>query len=189
MQEANIDDLLSKTSMLMLRFEQRCQVIEQQQQLVANELKSLTQQLPYVVKKSVEDLLRQLPKGVQENVDAALQQTVAEYRQQYQSSSQQVGQGAQHLSREMERLERIHCMLVWKVVGVTTACLALLLVGGVWLSVDYAGVIRDDQMSAETLKTFNAEDVVLCEGRLCANVDVHGRRYGMQGQYVPVKAR
>jgi len=189
MQEQHVEGLVSKVSMVMLRFEQRCQAMEQQQQALASELQSLTQQLPHVVKQSVGEMLQQLPKGVQEQIGDTLHQTVAEYRKQYESAGLEVSQSARHLSQEMGRLERVHRMLVWKVVGVITACLTLLLAGGVWLSLHYASVIRANQISADTLSTYNAADLTLCDGRLCANVDAHGKRYGTHGEYVPVKTR
>jgi ElaB/YqjD/DUF883 family membrane-anchored ribosome-binding protein len=189
MHGADTGEAASNAAMLMYRFQQRCQAIEQQQQALADDLKLLTQQLPLVVRTAVEDSLRQLPKDVREKIDSALHQTVLEYRQRYELAGREVGQGAQHLNQEMGRIERIHRMLVWKAVGVTAACLALLLAGGAWLSMHYAGVIRDNQISAETLRTYNAADLVLCDGRLCANVDMRGKRYGTHGEFVPVKTR
>jgi hypothetical protein len=68
--------------------------------------------------------------------------------------------------------------------------LALLLVGGAWLSLHYTRVIRDNQLSAELLKAYNGADVILCgNGKLCANVDTRGARYGDNRQYLPVRSR
>jgi hypothetical protein len=39
------------------------------------------------------------------------------------------------------------------------------------------------------LQAYNRADVTLCGGRLCANVETRGRRYGERGQYVPVAPR
>ena len=94
------------------------------------------------------------------------------------------------MSGQLARLERLHRLLLWKTVGAVAACLVLLLAGGAWLSMHYAGVIRDNQLSAELLRAYNGADVTLCDGgRLCANIDTSARRYGERGQYVPVAPR
>jgi hypothetical protein len=53
-----------------------------------------------------------------------------------------------------------------------------LLGGAIWLSmyytVYYAGIIRDNQISADLLKAYNQADVMLCDGRLCAKI---GKKY------------
>lgn len=189
MQEAEMSELVSRTSMLMMRFEQRCQVAEQKLYGLANDLKHLSQQLPEVVRHTADSTLRSLPVQVQDKVAGGLQQAIDEHERRLHAVGHEVGQGVARLSQQMARLERLHRLLVWKVVGVTAACLALLLGGGMWLSFHYAGVIRDNQLSAKTLKMYSAADVVECDGRLCANVDAKGERYGNHGQYVPIKSR
>jgi hypothetical protein len=126
---------------------------------------------------------------VQGKMQRDLQHVTNDYSERLHVAGNNVGQGAEQLSRQMARLEQLHRMLVWKVVGVTIACFALLLTGGLWLSIHYAGVIRDNQLSAETLKAYNAADLSLCDGRVCARVDTKGAHYGEHGQYVPVRLR
>lgn len=62
-------------------------------------------------------------------------------------------------------------------------------VGGGWLSKHYYEEIRRNQLSADLLKAYNAADVTLCEGRLCANVDVKSEKFGDKAQYRPVRDR
>ncbi|GGA50637.1 relaxation protein [Dyella nitratireducens] len=185
MEATDLDELTSKTSMLMMRFEQRCQAVEQQLQVLAHDLQYLSRQLPEVVRHTADSALRTVP----DKVKGGLQQAIDHHEQQLHAVGREVGQGVAQLGREMARLEGLHRMLVWKVVGVTAACLALLLVGGMWLLIHYTGVIHDKQLSAETLKMYNAADVVECDGRLCANVDAKGAHYGNHGEYVPIKPR
>jgi hypothetical protein len=66
----------------------------------------------------------------------------------------------------------------------------LLLAGGVWLSMHYAKIIEDNQLTAELMTTYNHADLVMCEkNQLCANVDTKAKHYGDRRQYVPVLAR
>ena len=49
--------------------------------------------------------------------------------------------------------------------------------------------VRRYQLSAELLKAYDAADVTLCDGKLCANVDPKGAKSGDEGQYRPVRNR
>ncbi|OWF62164.1 relaxation protein, partial [Xanthomonas vasicola pv. vasculorum] len=49
--------------------------------------------------------------------------------------------------------------------------------------------IKDNQLRAELLRAYNAADVTLCNGQLCANVETKGRSYGDRRQYRQVKPR
>jgi hypothetical protein len=53
----------------------------------------------------------------------------------------------------------------------------------------YADVIKQNQMSADLVTLYNHADVTICDGRLCANVDPKGKRYGQHGEYATVKER
>ena len=86
--------------------------------------------------------------------------------------------------------ERLHRLVVWKTAAAVAGCLALLLAGGVWLSMHYARVIRDNRLDAETVQAYNRADIARCgDGQLCARVDLKGRRFGDHGQYLPIKPR
>jgi hypothetical protein len=86
-------------------------------------------------------------------------------------------------------MKSLHRMLIWKALGAAIISLLLLFGAGVWLSMYYVSVIRDNQVSAELLKAYNAADVVLCGKSLCARVDPKGQRYGEKGEYLPVRLR
>jgi hypothetical protein len=64
-----------------------------------------------------------------------------------------------------------------------------LLIGGIWLASHYYNVIRENQIDAALMQAYNRADVSLCQGRLCANVDAKGARYGDDKQYLIVKPR
>ena len=78
---------------------------------------------------------------------------------------------------------------VVEVVGVCLASLVLIVLGGGWLSRHYYDEIRRYQLSAELLKAYDAADVTLCNGKLCANVDPKAAKSGDKGQYRPVRDR
>ena len=68
--------------------------------------------------------------------------------------------------------------------------LALLLAGGIWLSLHYTRVIAENQLAAETTRAYNQADIARCgDGQLCAHVDLKAKRFGDQGQYVPIRPR
>ena len=41
----------------------------------------------------------------------------------------------------------------------------------------------------QLLKAYDAADVTLCDGRLCANIDPKGEAFGEEDQYRPVRDR
>lgn len=94
------------------------------------------------------------------------------------------------LAEQMEHARALHRALLWKVAGITGGSVIALLAGAIWLSSHYMAVIRQNQVSADLMRAFNAADVVLCgEGRLCASVNPKGQRVGARGQYQPVNPR
>ena len=83
----------------------------------------------------------------------------------------------------------LHRHLILKIGGVTVAMLLLTVIGGGGLLWHFQGVIRHQQITAELLRAYNTADVTLCNGRLCANVDGGGERFGADNQYRIVKSR
>ncbi|MDS0831781.1 relaxation protein, partial [Xanthomonas citri pv. punicae] len=100
-----------------------------------------------------------------------------------------IGEGAQSLADQLKRIERGQRLLLWKGAAVVLGSLLLLLGGGGWLLGQYRQQIRDTQLRAELLRAYNAADVTLCGGQLCANVDTKGAAYGDRRQYRLVKPR
>ncbi len=83
-----------------------------------------------------------------------------------------IGDGAQSLSDQLRRIERGQLLLLWKGATVILGSLLLLLGGGGWSLIQYRQEIGDNQLRAEQLRAYNAADVTLCGGRLCANVEI-----------------
>ena len=118
-----------------------------------------------------------------------LGQAVQHYRQHLQASGEEVSGSAHALAERIRRLEQLHRHLLWKTFGAVALCLALLLAGGAWLSLHYRKVIEQNQLSAQLLKAYNDADVNLCDGQLCARVDLKAPRFGDHRQYLPVLPR
>lgn len=189
MQTAEVAGLISKTAVLMEQFDRRCGEIEQRLRTHSSELERLSQQVPAIVRQSADGSLHTLPGLVLDKLGGGLERPVQDYQQRLRHAGSEVESAARQLTEQLGQLRRLHRLLLWKVVGAAAACLALLLAGGTWLSLHYAGVIERNQLSAELLQAYNRADVTLCDGRLCANVDGHGKRYGERGQYLPVAPR
>ncbi len=190
MQEDDLSVLISKTAALMEQFERRCDDIDQRLLASSQHLERLTQQLPVIVRQSADDSLHALPAQVLGRVQEGLSRPVADYQQRLDKAGSEVGSVSHALALQIKRMESLQKLLIWKVVSVTAVCLLLLLAGGVWLSMHYTKVIEENQLTADLMRTYNNADLVMCDkGRLCANVNPKGERYGDHKQYVPVMSR
>jgi hypothetical protein len=106
-----------------------------------------------------------------------------------QAASQQLQQGSQALSAQILAMQTLHRHLIWKVSAIALGSLALVLLGGGWLSKHYYDEVRRYQISAELLKAYDAADVTLCGDKPCANLDAKGEKFGDTGQYRLVRDR
>ena len=181
--------LVSKTAALMEQFERRCIEIDERQQALSHDLQRLAQQVPLTIRQSADSSLQMLPRELLGKVQDGLEQPVAAYEQRLREAGVLLGEGSQLLATQLQRMQRLHRHLMWKTAGVALASLLLLVAGGIWLSMHYYRVIGENQVAAGLLKAYNAADVVVCEGRLCANVDRKGSPRGDKGQYLPVRTR
>lgn len=182
MQQQELEVLIGHAAILMEQFERRCEHIEQH-------LLSLGQQVPAIVKQSADGSLQNLPNQVMGQIRDGLERPVQDYQQRLRHAGSEVSAEASALTQQLKRLEQLHRMLIWKILGVTAVCLLLLLGGGAWLAMHYADVIKQNQMSADLVIMYNHADVTICDGHLCANVDPKGKRYGEHGEYLSVRAR
>lgn len=181
--------LIDKTATLMEMFERRTSDIDTRQQVLSEQLQGLAQQLPATVRQSADAALQILPQQILGKIGSGLDKPVNDYEQRLREAGALLRDGSQTLVQQLQRMERLHKQLVWKVVGVTATCLLVLVVGGAWLSSHYYQLVRDNQIAAELLTAYNAADVMVCEEQLCVNVDPKGKRHGDQGQYLPARPR
>lgn len=189
MQINDATDLVASVSALMERFERQTQKIEDNLQTSHYQLQQLVQQVPGVIRQTTDAEIQRLPGAVMGKIDAGIQQPVSAYEQRLQAASQQLQQASQVLSARITALQAVHRHLIWKVAGVALGSLALVVLGGGWLSRHYYDEIRRHQLSAELLKAYDAADVTLCGGKLCANVDAEGDKFGDREQYRSVRDR
>lgn len=190
MQLEELDVLIDKTATLMVQYERRSAQVEEHLRKLGETLQGLTRQLPAVVKGSTTQLLQTLPAEVNSTVRGGLERSLCDHRAGLQSAGADAERAAKVLAEHIDDLRKLHRLLVWKTLGAVAITLALLLAGGAWLSLHYASVVRENQLSATLVKAYNRADVVLCgRNELCANVDTRHARYGDRGQYLPVKPR
>lgn len=189
MDQQELTELISATATLMEQFERNCHQIEQQQRALSQQLQALSQQLPATVRQSADATLSGLPGELMGKLRSGLEQPVGDYEKRLIRAGSALGDGSQALAQQLQRVERLHKHLIWKVTAIVFACIAMLLVGAIWLSMHYAGVIRDNQIAADKLRTINGADLIVCGPRLCANVERNGQGQGDKGQYLPVRQR
>ncbi|WP_148649619.1 relaxation protein [Lysobacter antibioticus] len=173
----------------MEQFERRCEEIGKHQRETCLQLKELSQQVVGTVFQSADDSLRGLSGAVIGKVEGGLSQPVDAYEQRLQQAGALLQQGSQGLTGQIKRLEWLHTRLVWKVVVAAFGSVLLLLAGGGWLSWRYRADIDENRVKAELMRAYNRADVSLCEGRLCANIDMKAKAYGDDKRYRPVRAR
>ena len=113
-----------------------------------------------------------------------------DYERRLQATAKLLEDSTRLFAKQMVRSESVHRAMMWKIIGVAGGCIALLLVAAIWLSSHYLSVIEDNKVSADLLRAYNTSDVMLCnDGKLCANVNPKGQRFGDHGQYVLVNPR
>jgi hypothetical protein len=189
-QQEELTALIDKTATLMVQYERRGAAIDARLQAIGDTLQGLTQQLPVVVRTSTEGMLQTLPAEMGSVMRNGLGQQLGDYRQRLDAAGHDVEKASRSLAGQIGQLQRLHRQLIWKATGAVALTLALLLAGGAWLSMHYARVIRDNQLSADLLKAYNRADVTVCgNGSLCANVDARSARYGEHRQYLQVRSR
>ena len=184
-----ITDLVASVSALMERFERRTQQIEGSLQAAHRQLNELSQRLPETLRRAADTEMQHLRGSVVSAVGAGIEQSVSSYQARLETSGQDVRHASQALTVQLHAAQALYRHLLWKVVGVCLASLVLIVLCGGWLSRHYYNEIRRHQLSADLLKAYDAADVTLCDGKLCANVDPRGGKSGDQGQYRPVRDR
>lgn len=189
MDQQALTALISKTAQLMEQFERRCDHIGTGLHASTKQMDVLTSQLPGVVRQSADTALGVLPEQVLRSTRQGLDQAAHQYQERLDASGRAMAESTRVMTAQIQRLEKLHRHLVWKTVGAVAMCIVLLAVGGSWLSMHYAQVIKQNQLSAQLMKAYNEADVTLCEGRLCAHVEPKARRFGSKGEYLLVAPR
>lgn len=189
MNQDELTVVISQTAALMEQFERRCDHLGGHLQALVQDMNTLAGQLPAIVSQSADASLHTLPAQVVHQARTGLEQAAHGYQERLRASGGEVADSTRVLAGQIRRMEKLHRHLIWKIVGATSLCFALLLAGGIWLSLHYTKVIERNQLSAQLMKAYNEADVNLCGGQLCARVDPKSRRFGDHKQYVLVLPR
>jgi len=190
MDERELEDLISKTALLMERYQRICAEMAQQQSHLSAALNGLTQSLPQQFRRSADNAIAGLTREGSAAVKHALLAPLGAYEQQLTASAEYVGRSTDALAAEVKRLQLTSRGVLWKSVTIALASGTTLLAGAVWLGDRYTTEIKRNQVEAQLLRAYNRADVVLCgEEQLCANVDTRGSGVGDNGRYRPVRPR
>jgi hypothetical protein len=135
------------------------------------------------------DVLQAIEKHSGEAIARGTGQAVEQCNAQLRNAAQTATASARELDQMRDAMRRERRTWVWLVSGA--------LIVGSMLSVGAAGYavttskrqVERNRIEADLLRAYNAADVTLCGGKLCANVDISGARSGDQKQYRPVKPR
>ena len=106
MDEQALTNLISKTAMLMEKFERNCTEIDQRQQALTQHLNDLTQKLPMVVRQSADSSLQTLPRELLGKVQSGLEEPVSQYEKRLSSAGTRVGEGSDALAQQLQRMHR-----------------------------------------------------------------------------------
>lgn len=185
------DDLqaqLLHTAELLEQFRRLAEQASQSQRHSAQELHRLTDAAPQILRGAANENFALLASQLQRDLGANLERIVEATRRKLLETGQQMTQTAHQSQQAADRLHRV-VRGVWMAAACSVVMLATCLGSGIWLSSHYYEEVRRHQISAELLKAYNAADVTLCAGKLCANVDARAEGFGDQRQYRPVHAR
>lgn len=190
MDERELEDLISKTALLMERYQRMCTEMAEQQSRLSAALNGLTQALPGQFRASADCAIAGLTRDGTAAVKQALLAPVGAYEQQLATSAKSVSRSTEALTAEVKRLQLASRGVLWKSVATAVAAVAILLGGAKWLGSQYRAEIERNQVEAQLLRAYNRADVVLCgKEQLCANVDTRASGVGENGRYRPVRPR
>lgn len=190
MDERELEGLISRTALLMERYQRICTELGQQQSQLSAALNGLAQSLPEQFRASADAAVAGLSRESTQVVKQALLAPVGAYEQQLAASANKVGRSSDALAAEVKRLQMASRGVLWKSIIVAVASVAILLGGAAWLGARYTSEIERSQIETQLLRAYNRADVVLCgKEQLCANVDARGKGLGEDGRYRQIRPR
>lgn len=180
--------LLVRTAEVLEQFRRQSDQASQRHHQSAEQLKHLTDTVPSVLRSAADSSFSVLAGQIQHEVGRGLGQATEDVQRAMQEAGQQLSRGcdqSRHVAAQLDRVRRA----LWLVTTLSIVLMVMAAGAGAWLSSHYYDEIRRNQISADLLRAYDAADVTLCDGALCANVDVSARGVGSEQQYRPVRPR
>lgn len=163
----------------------------QQEQYDAN--REALRQAGQTLGSGARQISREVVQTVETQAHAALERGAGgiyeKLNRQFESAGEQATFASATMSEQRRLLSRTQGALVWKSLLVLLIGACLVIVGTTYWARANLREAQRHQVEAELLRAYNAADVTLCDGRLCANVEARGRQYGDRKQYRLVKPR
>lgn len=183
-----LQTLLLQTAEVLEQFRRQSEQASQRHHQSGQQLQQLADTVPTILRNAADGSFSALAAQIRQEIGRGLGQTVDGVQQAMQEAGQQLSRSSDQSRLAAGQLDRVSRAL-W----LSTACSIVLLMvaagAGAWLSSHYYDEIRRNQISADLLRAYDAADVTLCDGALCANVDVSARGVGSEQQYRPVRPR
>lgn len=154
------------------------------------------QQQLELLSSAVREGVRQLEHGGQQLARDALHafaqhgaQALSGIQQQCDGWTQASRTARQELEQSTQALRRQPSLWAWAAPLALAAGAVLVTLGSGWQVWRARQDLQQIQLQADLLRAYNAADVTLCDGQLCANVESDGKRHGERRQYRRVQPR
>jgi hypothetical protein len=183
MQEDELAALAAQMAEVMLRFEQRCQSIEQQQSAFA-------QQLPTLFRGKVDELLQTLSGQVGGAVREGLGPALDDHQRRLRDIAAETDKTAKALKAAQADIASQRRAMWWGMGVIGLLCIGSLVATYESLYGFYQGRYNELKAQVTYLDAINKSDVVPCgDGQLCARVNDKAPREGDKKQYRVVEPR
>ena len=183
-----LQTLLLQTADVLEHFRRQSEQASHRHQLSAQQLHDVADTVPRLLRDAADGSFSTLSTQIRHEVGKGFEQAADTVQRTMRDAGQQMTRDTEQSRQVAEQLQRVSRAL-W----ISTACSITLLLtavgAGAWLSGHYYDEIRRSQISAELLRAYDAADVTLCDGKLCANVDAGAKGVGDERQYKPVRSR
>ncbi|WP_157062637.1 hypothetical protein [Pseudoxanthomonas dokdonensis] len=124
-----------------------------------------------------------------EIIGQGLGQALAQISQQLDAAGGVASRAAAGLEQERQALRAERRTWLWLGCGALLIGSVLAVATSVYVVKQSYQQLSQNRIEAELLRAYNAADVTLCDGRLCANVDSKAKRFGQNEQYLLVQPR
>lgn len=148
------------------------------------------------VSATLRDSVRQLENGGQQLARDALHafaqhgaQALSGIQQQCDGWTQASQTARQELEQGTQALRRQRSLWSWTAPLALVIGAVLVTLGSGWQVWHARQELQQIRIQTDLLRAYNAADVTLCEGQLCANVEPDGKRHGERRQYRLVRPR